>query len=353
MLSGIENHDIFDHEVNGMENKLSKNSRILDLYQRLCAGKLINKAVEARRFGIDERSLQRDIDDIRAFFAEQSGKGDTREIVYDRKRKGFVLAGYQSPLMTNGEILAVSKILLESRAFPRKEMLLILDKLTSGCVPQRSMKLVTDLLANEKYHYNELTRPVDIQETVWALGEDIRDRRLLELTYQLQDPDQPPVPRIVEPLAILFSEYYFYLNAHIVEPDGQGGFRHKHDYPAVFRVDRIMDYHIRDDKFNLPYTDRFQEGEFRKRVQFMYAGPLIQIRFRFTGKSIDSVLDRLPTAQIVKQDENGFTIKAEVYGHGIMMWLLSQGARVEILAPEQLRAEMRDILRLMLQKYEG
>ena len=335
-----------------MESKLSKNSRILDLYQRFCAGMLINKSIEARRFGIDERSIQRDIDDIRAFFAEHSGDGDTREIVYDRKSKGFILAGYQSPLMTNGEILAVSKILLESRAFPRKEMLLILDKLTSGCVPQRSMKLVTDLLANEKYHYNELTKPTDIQETIWALGEDIREHRLLELTYQLQDPEQPPVPRLVEPLAILFSEYYFYLNGHIVESDGKGGFLHKYDYPAVFRVDRIVDYHVRDERFSLPYTDRFQEGEFRKRVQFMYAGPLLQIRFRFTGKSIDSVLDRLPTAQIIKCDERGFIVKAEVYGRGIEMWLLSQGENVEVLAPEKLRLEIQDKLRKMLQKYE-
>ena len=335
-----------------MEDKLSKSSRILYLYQRFCAGKLVNKTVEARRFGIDERSLQRDIDDIRAFFSEQSGEGDKREIVYDRKRKGFVLAGYQSPMMTNGEILAVSKILLESRAFPRKEMLLILDKLTSGCVPQRSMKLVTDLLANERFHYNELTKPAAIQETIWSLGENIRERRVLELTYQLQDPDKPPVLRLVEPLAILFSEYYFYLNAHIVEPDGQGEFCHKYEYPAVFRIDRIMDYHVRDEKFNPPYADRFQEGEFRKRIQFMYAGPLIQIRFRFTGKSIDSVRDRLPTAQIVNHDENGFTIKAEVYGRGVVMWLLSQGDHVELLAPEHLRAEMRDMLRSMLQKYE-
>lgn len=44
-----------------MKNKHSKNSRTLSIYIRLCAGKLINKAEEANRFGVDERSIQRDI----------------------------------------------------------------------------------------------------------------------------------------------------------------------------------------------------------------------------------------------------------------------------------------------------
>ena len=116
-----------------MANKRSKNSRILDLYERLNAGKTINKTDEAQRFGVDERSVQRDIDDIRSFLDERAVvDGDSRQIVYDRSKKGFVLEGFQSPLMSNSEILAVCKILLESRAFTKAEMSLILDKLIAG-----------------------------------------------------------------------------------------------------------------------------------------------------------------------------------------------------------------------------
>lgn len=49
----------------------SKNFRTLDMYVRLCEGKIINKAEEARRFNVDERSIQRDIDDIRTFLDER------------------------------------------------------------------------------------------------------------------------------------------------------------------------------------------------------------------------------------------------------------------------------------------
>lgn len=335
-----------------MDGKRSKNNRILDMYERLCAGKTLNKSEEALRFGIDERSVQRDIDDIRAYLAERSiSSGDDRQVVYDRQRKGFLLSGYQSPLMTNSEILAVSKILLESRAFTKKEMSSILDKLISGCVPQKNMKLVSDLLANEKFHYVELTNPSGIQDKLWDIGSDIQQRRLLQISYQRQGADAASsVMRVVEPVSILFSEYYFYLNAYIVEKT-DGKYIQKYDYPAIFRVDRIADYRLLEQTFTLPYANRFQEGEFRKRVQFMYPGRLQNIRIKYTGTSVDAILDRLPTAKILSQENGAFIIEAEVYGKGIVMWLLSQGERVEVLAPESLRLTVKETLLRILENY--
>ena len=104
--------------------------------------------------------------------------------------------------------------------------------------------------------------------------------------------------------------------------------------------------------FSLPYASRFQEGEFRKRVQFMYPGRLQSIRLRYTGSSVEAILDRLPTAKIVSQDANGYLIEAEVYGNGIVMWLLSQGNLVEVLAPQTLREEMLRVLTAMLERYQ-
>lgn len=336
-----------------MVDKHSKNARVLDMYERLCSGKIINKSEEAQRFGVDERSIQRDIDDIRAFLDERAiaDAGDTRQVVYDRQKKGFLLSGYQSPLMTNSEILAVSKILLESRAFTKKEMSTVLDKLIAGCVPMKNMKLVTDLLANEKYHYVELSNPAGIQEKLWDIGNDIQQRHLMRISYTKQGDNPAPVMRIVEPVSILFSEYYFYLNAYIVVQQMDGRYEHKYDYPTIFRIDRIEDYELLDERFSLPYANRFQEGEFRKRVQFMYPGRLEKIRFRYTGKSVDAILDRLPTAKILSQGDHDFEIEAEVYGKGIVMWLLSQGECVEVIAPAHLRDKMRDTLLNMLELY--
>ena len=199
----------------------SKNERILDLYERLCAGRTLSKAEEALRFGIDERSVQRDIDDIRAFLAEHNvAKGENRQIIYDRQQKGFRLVGCPSPMMTNSEILAVSKILLESRAFTKEEISIILNKLVAGCVPLENIKLVSDLVSNELFHYVELTHPAGIQDKLWEIGCDIQQHKLMQIHYQRQGADvASAVERIVEPVSILFSEYYFYLNAYITEEE--------------------------------------------------------------------------------------------------------------------------------------
>lgn len=333
--------------------KYSKSARTLDMYIRLCEGKILNKADEAEKFGVDERSIQRDIDDIRSFLDERAVRnaGTYGKIEYDRAKKGFMLRQTETSMMSNTEILAVSKILLESRAFTKKEIVDILDKLVAGCVPLKNMKLVTELIANEKYHYVELHNKSCIQDRLWELGEEIKQCNLLEITYQKQVSSKETVKRIVQPAAILFSEYYFYLNAYIVEKSDTGEYTRKYDYPAIFRLDRIKKYREIGEKFRIAYASRFEEGEFRKRVQFMFPGKLMKLQFRYTGSSVEAILDRLPTAKIISQEEAGYIIEAEVYGNGILMWLLSQGSRVEVLKPESMRDEMKKVLMEMLAKY--
>lgn len=104
-------------------------------------------------------------------------------------------------------------------------------------------------------------------------------------------------------------------------------------YPTIFRIDRIQKIDITNTRFSVPYSQRFSEAEFKKRIQFMYSGELKTVRFEFTG-ILESLLDKLPTAQIEKEIEEGVIVKAEVFGNGIDMWLRSQGDRVKILGEE-------------------
>lgn len=73
----------------------------------------------------------------------------------------------------------------------------------------------------------------------------------------------------------------------------------------------------------------------------MWPGKLRTIQFEFTGSAIQAILDKLPTAKIIERNGRTYTIEAEVYGDGIKMWLLSQGRRVKVTAPEDFVEEMR------------
>ena len=120
----------------------------------------------------------------------------------------------------------------------------------------------------------------------------------------------------------------------------------------MFRLDRIKSYRDTGERFTVPYAGRFEEGEFRKRVQFMFPGELMKLQLRYMGRSVEAILDRLPTARVVEEDGDAAVIEAEVYGKGVLMWLLSQGSSIEVLRPKSLREEMRKVLEQMLGMYE-
>ena len=308
-----------------------KSGRLLLLYTKLLQGELIYKTEEARKFGVDEKSIQRDIADLRAFFENQISEGESnRELIYDRKKNAYYLQAINQTTLTNSEILAVCKILLESRSLCKSEMEPIIKKLIASCVPQKNKECVSDLICNELFHYIEPHHQKEFVNELWQIGSAIMEHRLLQIQYEKQDGSV--VERVIKPVGIMVSEYYFYLTAFIDDIDKAEKFRDPYDrYPTIYRIDRILKYDVLSNHFDVPYKDRFEEGEFRKRVQFMYGGRLRKIRFMYSGPNVEAVLDRLPTALIEKKTADGFILNAEVFGDGIDMWIRSQGDYITVL----------------------
>ncbi len=317
-----------------MEEKIKgdKIRRVLQIYTKLSDGYIINKAEEAQGYGVNERSIQRDIDDIRNFLdADSERTGVVNSIVYDRQEKGYRLETLYKIGLKNSEVLALCKILLDSRAFTKQEMVEMLDKLITCCVPKSNQKLVKELISNEEFHYVELHHKTKFINTMWEIGQAIREARYVEMDY-LRTKDKSLVHRRVKPVAIMFSEYYFYLTAFIDDEEVRKDFDVLNDsFPTIYRIDRIKKLTVMEDRFHIPYNSRFEEGEFRKRVQFMYGGKLQKITFKYSGTDVDAVLDRLPTAKILEEENGTYTINAEVFGKGIDMWLRSQGDAVQII----------------------
>lgn len=84
----------------------------------------------------------------------------------------------------------------------------------------------------------------------------------------------------------------------------------------------------------------------------MYAGKLLNIKLKYYGDNPEPILDRLPTARVVEQYQHEYVLEAEVYGKGCLMWLLSQGTKVEIIRPESMREEMKKVLSEMMSLYQ-
>ncbi|GAB6150479.1 WYL domain-containing protein [Clostridium novyi] len=83
--------------------------------------------------------------------------------------------------------------------------------------------------------------------------------------------------------------------------------------------------------------------EDRNKIQFMYSGEFIKVKFKFWGSSVEAVLDRLATARIIEKEGNKYIIQAEVYGKGILMWIMSQMQFIEVMEPKEFREEIKKL----------
>ncbi len=314
-----------------IENK-DKVLRVLSIYEKLMEGSIVNKEEEANYYKVTERSIQRDIDDIRSFMDQETIRtGVINSVIYDRSQKGYRLEQINKMQLSNGELLAICKILLDSRAFTKNEMINILDRLIESCVPKENKALIKKLIKNEEFHYVELSHQSVFIEKMWEIAMAIQNCNYIEMNYH-RSKDNAVVKRKVKPVAIMFSEYYFYVTAFIDDKNVRADFDVVGDaFPTIYRIDRIESYTVLPEKFKIPYSSRFEEGEFRKRIQFMFGGKLQKVKFKYRGSSIEAVLDRLPTAKILEETDGVYTISAEVFGKGIDMWIRSQGDVVEVI----------------------
>ena len=313
------------------EEEKYQGDRALAMYLRLARGQVINKEEEAARYGVSTRTIGRDLEVIKDCLSDwQAETGEVQQIEHDRKRGGHVLVTQKRSQFTNSEILALSKILLESRAFTKKEMDGLMEKLLACCVPRENYQVVKELILNEQFHYVEPHHKTIFMDKMWDLAVAIKEHKVIRIAYKKLK-GESVVERRLQPMAIMFSEFYFYLVGFILGIDKEKVFQNPEDpFPTIYRIDRIQSLEVTEERFRVKDSiGRFEEGEFRKRIQFMQGGKLRKIKFKYKGNSLEAVLDRLPTAEIVREEDDGVVIVAEVFGNGVDMWLRMHEGEIE------------------------
>lgn len=328
--------------------------RQLTIYIKLMNNQIVNKRDLANDFSTSLRTIQRDISQIKTTF---DNLNIPYKLEYVSNSNGYRLKSDQH-LLNQQEVLVLIKILLASRSLNKIELNNTITGLLN-LIDTNSKKKVTPLIKNELFYYKSLQHKQDLLNKVWTLSNFIIQKRSIQITYTKQHSET--VIRNVLPQAIIFSEYYFYLVSY----------NPKYQSNLLYRIDRIQNYNVTDD-IQLDYKDRFEDGDFRQKIQFMYPGKLIKIKFQFWG-IVEAVLDRIPTAKVIQRlDANNVEepitfknktaqsspkgsviIEAEVFGErGIMMWLLSQGKNVKVLSPESLVTNIKKETLSILNRYE-
>ena len=233
------------------------------------------------------------------------------------------------------------EVLIGTKGFSKLELLTIVDKLKKFTTAN-DRKLLSELVSKELYHYNEVKHDCDsVQDMLWQLVRCIREQKEISIDYYRMD--RSFVTHRLRPASVMFADYYFYLIAFKADGDLST--------PLYFRIDRIKNITVHRKRFSVYDTPEFDEGLLQQRSLLMWPGKLRTIRFEFTGPSVQAVLDKLPTAKVINRNGGKYLIEAEVYGDGIKMWLLSQGAWVKVTAPEEFVEEMRNEIGKLLALY--
>lgn len=157
----------------------TKSFRLLNMYERLNRGDIINKKQFADEFEISEKSVQRDIDDLRAYLFESYEIGDDATIEYDYVKGGYKLIKTEREFLTNKEIFAVAKVLLESRGFNKQELNDIIDKLILQATPSARVN-IKELILNERFHYIPPRHGKPLIDSLWELNEHIFNKEIIE-----------------------------------------------------------------------------------------------------------------------------------------------------------------------------
>ena len=317
----------------------TKQDRLLEIFFRLLRGESLSVQKIANEYKISTKSVSRDINDLKAFFADHRELVGNTELKYSNQSKAYHL--YMDEFLTNRELFALIEIIIGARAFSKEELLTLTNKL-KGFTTATDRPMLSDLIRKELYHYTEIKHECDsVQDTLWKLASCITEKK--EITVDYYRADRALKTHRIRPTSLMFTDYYFYLIAFNTEGDP--------DKPLYFRVDRIK--HITEHRQHFTNDDapEFDEGLLRQRSLFMWPGKLRTIRFEFTGSAIQAILDKLPTARIIERNGRTYTVEAEVYGDGIKMWLLSQGRRVKVIAPDDFVEEMKKEITEMANSY--
>ena len=134
--------------------------------------------LESHGLHAERKSLYDDLETLRGWFGTQGN-----DLIYDREADAYRLLQPEEARLTKSEVLAVCKILLESRAFTEADLDPILNKLVACCTPAQNLKAVQELIGNERFHYVPPHHGQKFVDKLWALGEAIRDHRVLEMDY--------------------------------------------------------------------------------------------------------------------------------------------------------------------------
>ena len=251
---------------------------------------------------------------------------------------------------------------LAERDFEDSELRLLIDSvLASKYIPARQAKdLVDRLAAQSNIYFKKQVRHVSNIEkmehtagqlfyTIEVLSQAIEDNRKVKLFYNRYDETKTlkktgREKHLVNPYQIVVANGRYYLIGNI----------DKYDNSTHFRVEKISDVEITDMAVKpVREVEEFKNGlnlpKHMAEHVYMFSGKSQLVRLRVSESGINDVIDWLGSdIQITRESKDTLLVDVTANPQAMKYWAVQFGEKVEILLPETLREEVRELVAKIL-----
>ncbi|MGE6592538.1 helix-turn-helix transcriptional regulator [Bacillus mycoides] len=261
---------------------------------------------------------------------------------YSRGENGYILYKQSPYWFSYGELLAICKILVNSRAFSKKQTMVILDKLMK-LTDKEKRNLIREQLKNELFHYHSSELKDSQLELISKISWAIYKKKGIAIIYKSHLGRSKKSEIHLYPIGIVFFSQYFYLfsisKGNVME------------YITIHRLDKIISLKIKDNQKISFSHNRIEVGELTKGFPTEPLGDYINVRLRFLDVNFQDVMEEFPGAQIMSKSKVDTIIEVKGFANGIRKWVLKSLPLVEVLEPKSLREEIMIILEKSLKVY--
>ncbi|TDX59018.1 helix-turn-helix transcriptional regulator [Orenia marismortui] len=270
-------------------------------------------------------------------------------IYYNRKLKAYKIRKdyyLRQPHLSLSEILALvassNSILNDSELPYYEEINTSLAKITAS-LPDKVQAVLEPLKSRIHFSLNSLVDYSESREIHALLEDAIQEESNVWIKYYSYKRDKAS-ERVVSPYILDFKKGFLYLIAYC----------HNKNETRMFRVDRIKDSKVTEDKFK--YPDDFSLKKYMGNSWSVMRGDKdVKVKVKFTGDIARWIKENKyhPTQEVEELEYDSIIMSFTTSGLSeVKGWILKYGSSAEVLEPESLREEIKDEIKGMMGVYK-
>ncbi len=304
----------------------------------LSAAEMQRKIKKIYDVEIDTRTIRRNINLLKY-------KLDYDISTREENGKGYYLNRDPETDFEQGEVRAI----IDNLSYANYIVPSVAKQIIKKCKNMQTVYENEKLKDYQIYSVNSKTENAEVIKNIEDISNSIYNNNKIKFEYWKYEITNKLEKKIVSvptvsPFAIVYNKQEFYF---IGIKDGQDKFYH-------YRLDRMKNVKELNEKITIKKT-KTQIKEFAESTVEMFGGPKEEIEAicnRLLLNSIFDVFGKNVTIEKISGDEDSFKLIVDSNPMGFRMWAMRNIDMVEVIKPEKLRNEMKEIVQKAMEKYK-